>query len=713
MDKNIKNTKEVSSNDGFLKVNLSAISFYERDHNNSLNLNETLGNVYKSLIKCDKRSTDIANNTTLCKSSSCCVVFSLKLLSGSSKHKDYWTLCSEVITRPLFVKYKRNDKGYISFLTNHTEVLRFGKATSVESIKPVDQYNKHFGSVIDTDRFLLSIGVSIVKKSKLLYMGYGNKYLSSVDLFGKRLSVGILGDKNNNSLNLDSGLLFFDLYVKRTHLVPIPNSDIVAQTESAENKGFGSDKNQDSSNDLLNNLNGLISNKKLDIEACLKDTKLLSELQLDDYTTSSSYVDSVSEVSSVKKVPLSKKKVLPPPRPKNDNSVPDKQVVHVHSNCTHSVEDSNNTKSGASKDFGQKNDEVHPEFCENFNADSKYDKNIKGVKVTFNKDFVELIDSLAPKKYANLSQTSSSLLNGLNLETSRLKGNESRPWSAKPERLSSISPDGFSFKVFLKFVNLNGGNDDRKIMTDNGDDVDAAVNDVNYQNYQDIRNQSIDGGNENECFGGEHESLGVILNELFLFSNKVFLISNTKGTYDTVWIKTRSSASLENIIKIPISTSSSKMGELFDYLSKISLSSVYGVGFLVDLRVDLFALEVFISILEDKIGNMDLNIPIKLTDVVFSLNCTDFLSYFDDALDHLSSKLDKSSSATHSNTISSHSSSAHLYYQDSLRSNVQVESAGPVWTNILKKEIGSIREENSIHDNFLKFIWPSYGKQLA
>ncbi|UKK01195.2 hypothetical protein MACK_002008 [Theileria orientalis] len=712
MDKNIKNSRKVSSNNGFLKVNLSAISFYERNPNNSLNLNEPFGNLYKSLVKCDKRSTDIGDNAASCKSSSCCVVFSLKLLSGNSNRNDYWTLCSEVITKPLFIKYKRNDRGYISFLTNHTEVLRFGNVTNLESIKPVDQYNKHFDSVIDTDRFLLSIGVSIVKKSKLLYMGYGNKYLSSVDLFGKRLSVGILGDKNNNSLNLDKGLLFFDLYVKRTHLVPIPNSDNLPQAESADNNGVGSD-NQNTSGDLLNNLNKLISNKKLDIEACLKDTKLLSDLQLDDYTTSSSYVDSVSEDSTIQKIPSKKKKVPPPPRLKNDNVVSDKQVVHVHSNCTHSVEDSNNTKSGSSKDFGQKNDKVHPEFRENFNASSKYDKYINGVKVTYNKDFLDLIDSLSSKKYSNLSQSSSSLLNVLNLETSKLKDHESRTWSSKSDHLSSVSSDGFSFKVFLKFVSLNGSNNNSKNIDDNGDDVDVAVNDVNYQKDQDTRNRSNDNGSENESFGNEYGSLDIILNELFLFSNKVFLVSNTKGTYDTVWIKTRSSASLENIIKIPISTSGDKMSELFDYLSKISFSSVYGIGFLVDLRVDLFALEIFISILEDKIKNLELNIPIKLTDVVFSLNCTDFLSYFDDLTEHHSFNVDRSSFATNSITTLSDSDSARFDSHESRRSSLQVAKTGPLWTNILKNEIDSIKEENGIHDGFLKFIWPSYGKQLA
>ncbi|UKJ88818.1 hypothetical protein MACJ_002064 [Theileria orientalis] len=713
MDKNTKNTREVSPNNGFLKVNLSAISFYERNPNNSLNLNEPLGNLYKSLVKRDKHSADVDDNIALCKSSSCCVVFSLKLLAGTSNRHDYWTLCSEVITRPLFIKYKRNDRGYISFLTNHTEVLRFGNLTTLDSIKPVEQYNKHFDAVIDTDRFLLSIGVSIVKKSKLMYMGYGNKYLSSVDLFGKRLSVGILGDKNNNSLNLDNGLLFFDLYVKRTHLVPFPNSDTVTQAEQQENKGVGSDKNQNLSSDFLNNLNRLISNKKLDIDACLKDTRLLSELQLDDYTTSSSYLDSVSEDSTIKKIRLNKKKVPPPPRLKNDNVVSDKQVVHVHSSCTHSIEDSNNTESATSKDFGQKNDEVHPEFRENFNASSKYDKYINGVKVTYNKDFVDLIDSLASIKYANLSQSSSNLLNVLNLETTMLKDNESRPWSPKPGRLSSLSSDGFSFKVFFKFINLNGSNYNRKNITDCGDDVDVSVNDINDKKHQGILNQSSYNVSENESFWNEYESLDIILNELFLFSNKVFLISNSNGTYDTVWIKMRSSASLENIIKIPISTSGNKMSELFDYLSKISFSSVYGIGFLVDLRVDLFALEIFISILEDKIRNLALNIPIELTDVVFSLNYTDFLSYFDDALDRQSSKVDRSSSVTNSITSLSHSNSAHLDSQESRCSNLQYERTGTMWTNVLKNEIGFIKEEDGNQNGFLKFIWPTYNKQLA
>ncbi|EKX72678.1 hypothetical protein BEWA_012370 [Theileria equi strain WA] len=210
MDQKSSTDNKEALKHGSFVVNFSAISFGSGP-------SEFLTKRAESL-DCDKTDTspEIHEPT-------CYIVLRIRVLNKDCDAK-HWGLCSEMVTRPLLAKYKKNDHGIVSCLLNHSETLPLYLQPGHEFYTRIQEGSDDTNCLFQSYKFLVCIGASVVRDGKVFCLGYGSRVLRAIDLFGKRLSA-TLTDNESDDVKANTSMLFFGINVKDIKWVP---SDYVA-----------------------------------------------------------------------------------------------------------------------------------------------------------------------------------------------------------------------------------------------------------------------------------------------------------------------------------------------------------------------------------------------------------------------------------------------------------------------------------------------------
>lgn len=173
----------------------------------------------------------------------CFVTFAIKIYYKKDDNHGYWRLCSTVETKPILATFEEKQSDMVACLLNYTEKVPMfiskndpisnynieGKQeilNSKSSSLPPEMSQPCRGSnhLLESNKFKIALGAAIVRSGKVLYVGHGSRLLRSIDLFGKRISLSIIGDScNDNDYRrnvITTAYVFFDISVKYVQWVP-------------------------------------------------------------------------------------------------------------------------------------------------------------------------------------------------------------------------------------------------------------------------------------------------------------------------------------------------------------------------------------------------------------------------------------------------------------------------------------------------------------
>ncbi|ORM41271.1 uncharacterized protein BXIN_0853 [Babesia sp. Xinjiang] len=173
------------------------------------------------------------------------VTFSIKIFYKEHFHDENWQLCSSAETRPIVTSFDNKGHGFMTCLLKDMELLPLflhgreslagpngvmvddntdGTSQSQNSVVLAGQECWGSNHLMESHIFKISIGVAVVVRGKVLYVGHGWKTLRSIDLFGKHISLELFGDLCNEYDHgeniISDACVFFDISVKNAQWIP-------------------------------------------------------------------------------------------------------------------------------------------------------------------------------------------------------------------------------------------------------------------------------------------------------------------------------------------------------------------------------------------------------------------------------------------------------------------------------------------------------------